>query len=312
MTSAPARTPAETSPSPTYAAIRRPRRPRFRFLSTARCIAFSVGWPTAALRLLSLLMSSGSSDYRGRQTSTAAGAAGGSALQSRKPRCLEALEPGRVRRHPVSDGLDRGLGAWSADGPTELLAVSVTAPRDPAPSSTTTSPFTTRTAGCPPHRIGSSAPRQPGCRLPRRHPVRRDDPAGPGAACTAILRRGRLRRRGQGSPPPGGRRRRSDAGVYPPAAVREHCLENTGANEMRVLGVFHPRAIPPLGRPSQLRAGGPGQHRTGGIRYEVEVTLLHAGFGARNRGRGLQGHDRPGRSARRRRRSAAARRARSA
>ena len=115
----------------------------------------------------------------------------------------------------------------------------------------TASPSVRRPAGAagePEPRV--PLPRRQGHRLPRRHPVRRDDPARSGRDAQSRLRRGRLRDRGGGRPP---HRRRGDADrqrlVHPPAALVEHCLENTGPNEMRVLGVFYPQGDPLHGRP---------------------------------------------------------------
>ena len=82
-------------------------------------------------------------------------------------------------------------------------------------------------------------------RLPRRHPVRRLDPARPRAAAQPHLRRGRLRRRRRGRPPPrrGGHAARPGSCIHLPP-LQEHCLENTGPTPMRVLGVFHPSGSP--------------------------------------------------------------------
>ena len=46
----------------------------------------------------------------------------------------------------------------------------------------------------------------------------------------------------------------------------EHCLENTGANKMRVLGVFYPQGDPASRayEANGVKRGGPGQHPTGG------------------------------------------------
>ena len=99
-------------------------------------------------------------------------------------------------------------------------------------------------------RGGRHRPHVPAARRSRRrlrglHAVHGRDPRRPRARPQPHLRRGRLRRRGRGLPAHGRRDAPDQAGscIYLPP-LHMHCLENTGQDRMRVLGVFQPAGSP--------------------------------------------------------------------